>query len=451
MTGTKWTGQIGEDGSVLRGYYDSPKVAGFTDGQVRCIGCHTSTPDGTAVVFTDDWPWSKAIASVAPGSVGQIPSYVSAGAQTLLKMPWLGTQSMSKAHWAAGDRILVTSFGVMTNAGVARGSTNPQGFPTYAWNGGSWETTTGPRMSIHQLAWFDLETTATIGVPVTDTPDYGQALKDRETAAQAAQGTAWGLIATGDAANVSAVMPNVSHAGDKIVYTTTDYSPDGHPDYTAKTADVKIVPYNNHAGGAATPLAGASDPAALEYYPSFSADDKFVAFTRAPAPGAASPDGPYYNRHGEINVIPASGGTPTPLVANTPAACSGDDVTAGIVNSWPKWSPDVFAAHGKTYYFVIFSSARKYGDELSQQFQIPESSLSSFKGLNASSQIYLAAVVVDNATGAVETYPALYIWNQNRLATAGGMAAGVQFSNLTPAWDSFQLPPLTVTDYNPPK
>lgn len=432
----KWQGQMGEDGSVLRGYYDDPPLAGFTDGQVRCIGCHASTPDGTAVVFTDDWPWAKAVASVAPGTEGQIPSFVSTGASALLKMPWLGTQTMSKGHWTDGDRVVVTSYGVKTKSGKTRDK---------AWYADIYSDPNNPdKLGTHQLAWFDLEANASVNVAVTDMPDYGQALTDRNTAAMAAKGSAWGLISTGD--TQSAVCPALNHAGDQIAYVVTDYSPDGHPDWTAKTADVKVVAYNNRAGGTGMPLAGASDPNLLEYYPSYSADDKWIAFTQAPKPSAASPDGPYYNRFGKVMIVPAGGGTPTELAANQPNACAGDDMSRGIINSWPKWSPDVFKAHGKTYYFLIFSSARKYGDEFSKQFALPLSSASDFGGLNDSSQLWLAAVVVDDMTGQIDTYPAQYIWNQNRIATNDGSGAGIQFSNLTPAWDPFDLPPIQISE-----
>jgi hypothetical protein len=436
LTDLRWQGQMGEDGSVLRGYYDDPKVAGFTDGEVRCIGCHTSTPDGSAVVFTDDWPWAKAVASVAGGSEGTIPTFLASGASALLKMPWLGTQTMTSAHWAAGDRILVTSYGVKTKSGKSRDK---------IWFSDIYQDPSNPdKLGTHQLAWFDLESTVSVNVAVTDNPDYGEPLNMRQDAAMAAKGTAWGLIATGDTA--SAVNPAFNHAGDKIAYVTTDYAPDGHPDWTATTADVKVVPYNNKAGGTGVGLSGASDPGLLEYYPSYSIDDKFIAFTQAPKPGSASPDGPYYNRHGKIMVIPSEGGTATSLLANDPNACGGDDVARGVINSWPKWSPDAFTAHGKTYYFLVFSSARKYGDEYAKQFALPTSPLSSFAGLNDSSQLYLAGVVVDNATGAVQTFPALYIWNQNRLATNDGMGAAIQFSNLTPAWDPFTLPPVVINE-----
>ena len=434
----KWSGELGEDGGVLRGFYDTTPLPGFVNGQVRCIGCHASLPDGTGVIFTDDWPWSKAAASLGTDK-GAIPAVIGAGAQAIMKMPWWGTQTLSKGHWMAGDHTLVTTYGATFKSGAARtdawaklpayDSANPANNDSVKW---------------HQLAWIDLESTVAIDVAVPATGDYGTPLQNRQAAALAAKGTAWGLIATGDT-GVGAASPNLSHKGDKIVYTTTDYSPDGHPDATAKVADLHIVDYNNRAGGTAVAVPGASDPAFLEYYPSYSADDQLIAFTRAPTPSTASPDGPYYNRFGQVMVIPPAGGTATALAANDPNTCAGDNVATGLINSWPKWSPDAFVANGKTYYFLIFSSARKYGDEFTTQFKLASNPLSAFKGLNDSSQLYLAAVVVDNTTKAITTYPAVYIWNQNRAPGADGTAAaGLHYSNLTPAWDPIMLPPLVI-------
>jgi hypothetical protein len=435
----KWAGEIGENGAVLRGFYDTAPLPGFVDGQVRCIGCHATIPDGSGVVFTDDWPWSKSAASLSTGTVGGVPANIGTGAQALMKMPWLGTQTMSPAHWAAGDRIMVTSYGATFKSGAAR-TTAWQGLPLYD----NANPANDDKIKWHKLAWIDMESSAPIDVAVTDIPDYGTPLSARNTAAMAAQGTAWGLIATGDT-GVSDVSPNLSHKGDSIVYTTTDYSPDGHPDAAATTADIHTVGYNNHLGGTSVALPGASDPNLLEYYPSYPGDDSLIAFTRAPKPGAAAPDGPYYNRFGQVMVIPAAGGTAVQLAANDPVACGGDNVSAGLINSWPKWSPDVFTAGGKTYYFLVFSSARKYADEFSGQFTLPANPLSGFKGLNQSSQLYLAAVVVDNATGQVTSYPAVYIWNQNRTPGVDGTtSSSLQYSNLTPAWDPIKLPALMI-------
>ncbi len=442
LTEIKWSGQIGEDGSVLRGYYDSPKLAGFVDGQVRCMGCHTSTPDGMSVVFTDDWPWAKGAAMVSQGNAGDIPSWLGAGAEAVMKMPWWGTQTTSKAHFTTGDRILVTSYAT-TFQGAPPAFTAGQA-RTKAWEALPYYSPSNSflddKVLWHKLAWIDLESTATIDVAVTDTPVFGGTTTTRENEAQAAMGSAYGLIATGDS-NISDVSPALSHAGDKIAYVATDFSPDGHPDATATVADIKIVDYNGHQGGTAQAVSGASDPSFLEYYPSFSEDDKFLAFTQAPKPSAASPDGPYYNRFGEIRIIPVGGGTATRLVANDPNTCAGDDTTLGIINSWPKWSPDVVVNGTKTYYFVIFSSARKYGDAFSSQFQLAANPASDFNGLHSSSQLYLAAIVVDNTTNEITSYPAVYLWNQNRTPN-NGMASDLQYSNLTPAWDPFELPPL---------
>lgn len=437
LPGVKWTGEIGEDGAVLRGFYDKVKLPGFVDGQVRCIGCHTTIPDGSGVVYDDDWPWSKAAAALTTGAV---PASIGAGAQAIMKTPWWGQQSMTAAHWKAGDKTMVTTYGTTFTSGKAR--TLPwQALPSYNGTDGA---TADDKVKWHSLAWIDMESNAAVNVTIAATNDYGSpALMSRQTAVTAAKGTAWGLIATGDT-NTSAVSPEFNHAGDTIVYTTTDYSPDGHPDAAAKTADIRTVPYNNRAGGTSQALAGASDPGVLEYYPSYSSDDKLIAFTQSPNPTAAVPDGPYYNRFGKVMVIPAAGGTATALAANDPGTCGGDTLTAGIINSWPKWSPDAFSFGGKTYYFLVFSSARKYSDEFSKQFELPSNPLANFQGLHASSQLYLAAVVRDDATGTVTTYPAVYIWNQNRTPGSDGMSASLQYSNLTPAWDALKLPPLVI-------
>ena len=125
------------NGRDLRGEYGGGKP-GFLPGEVQCIGCHTSTPDGKAVLFTDDWPWDKPIASVTSEAPGAVPSYLSAGARTLLKMPWLGTQSMSRSHWSTGDRILIASYGTRSKPFDPQNGQNDR------------------------LMWIDLETNAAI-------------------------------------------------------------------------------------------------------------------------------------------------------------------------------------------------------------------------------------------------------------------------------------------------
>ena len=57
------------------------------------------------------------------------------------------------------------------------------------------------------------------------------------------------------------------------------------------------------------------------------------------------------------------------------------------------------------------------------------------------------AIVVDNTTKEIKTYPAVYIWNQNRAPGAtAGTTASLHYSNLTPAWDPIKLPPLMIPE-----
>ena len=149
------------------------------DGRVDCIGCHTSTPDGKAVAFTDYWPWGNVLASIVEGEVGNIPDYVSPAATETLNQPWLGVQTFSPTHWRDGDRVVITSYG--------RGGGR-------IWDGQTWSDTPNAR-----LAWFDLES------PVPDTPlgPGGAAGSEME----AAEGVAYGFLARqGDSRG--AMMPD---------------------------------------------------------------------------------------------------------------------------------------------------------------------------------------------------------------------------------------------------
>jgi hypothetical protein len=64
------------------------------------------------------------------------------------------------------------------------------------------------------------------------------------------------------------------------------------------------------------------------------------------------------------------------------------------------------------------------------------------------SQLYLAGMTVDQATGEIRTYPALYIWTQPSETGQGLPAcpsgatvdAGAPQSNHTPQWENFAVP-----------
>jgi hypothetical protein len=173
--------------------------------------------------------------------------------------------------------------------------------------------------------------------------------------------------------------------------------------------DLYSVRYNGGAGGDGVPVAGASDSASNEFYPSFSPDDRFVAFDRLAGSGNI------YDAPGdEVEIVPAAGGIATRLDANDPPACSGA-MSPGVTNSWPRWSPSaqpVAALGGATYYWIVFSSTRP---------NLAGSGLP---------QLYITPVVVD-ASGNVTTYHALYLWNQP-----------AHEENHLPAWDVFQIPPV---------
>ncbi len=363
--------------------------AGLRDnGEVRCIGCHTSTPDGESVIFTDHWPWGLAIASVKEGSAGALPAYVTQGGSEAMSQPWLGAPKMSQAHFRTGDRIVITSYGQDSGK---------------VWSGGSYSV-----MPKARLAWFDLESPVPT-YPLMSNPQLVMA----EMAA--AEGTAYGFIAR-DGDTRGALMPDWSHDGATIAYVSSDAGKDGR--LAAGVGDIYTVPYNNRQGGTAAPLQGAAESAYNEYYPAFAPDDKLIAFNRAP-----SPEDMYYNPRSEIYVVPSAGGTAARLAANDPPACLG--VTSpGIHNSWPRWSPEVTEAGGKTYYWVIFSSSRD-GYTLKVDAKLPP------EQRRKASQLYVTAVVVEGAQ--VTTYPSIYLWNQT-----------ADTSNHTPAWDVFKIPPAPV-------
>ena len=311
---------------------------------VSCIGCHTSTPDGASAGFTAQSPWANALADIAQGATGGVPAYLTTAAQQALSQGEVGIQTFSRNHFAPGDRIEIAPLG---------------------------------SFAASQLAWFDLEAT------------------------DPSMGVGFGILArTGDAHGAGA--PSWSHDGKTIAYVSTDTEKTGRLD--AGDADLFTVPYNGRMGGAATPLPGASDPAVEEYYPSYSPDDRFLAYDVIPQ-GLNM----YNQPMAELYVIDAAGGTGTRLRANDPPACTGR-TSPGITNSWPKWSPEAVTHGNKTYYWLTFSSTR---DEMMNP------------------QLYVTAVVVDNSevTQKVNTYAACYLWNQPAME-----------NNHTPAWDVFQIP-----------
>jgi hypothetical protein len=369
---------------------------------VQCIGCHASTPDGESVAFVAQFADPIVVSNIeldAGTALGASPSWLSPAALNALQ-PWpagqswggdveaasfgTGTPTFSKTFWSDTAKLMVTS----------------RGNDLADW---ATEATNSPA----QLYWVDLLSTT----------------------------SPTGLITRTDPR--SAAVPSWSHDGTTILYTSTNVknserlgfngnntgteSNAAHPPAVPAggvIADLYTVAFdgNTRTSGANNPVPGASSATESEYYGSFSADDKLIAYNAVPSdvPAASGSQaqvaGELYSQPAaEVFVIPAGGGTGTRLAANDPASCVGVS-SPGINNSWPKWSPEVLQdpkTPGRYYYWLAFSSERDP---------------------SGNAQLYLAPVTIES-DGTMVTYPAVYFWNQD-----------ASTSNRTPAWDNFQIP-----------
>ncbi|MDP8999802.1 MAG: hypothetical protein M3O46_06800 [Myxococcota bacterium] len=413
---TQWRGARSERGD-LSTRAGSPPL-NLPKGSAACVGCHVAVPDRKSVTFIEEWPWDGVASMVDPANTGKLPPWLTPGGMEALSMPWLGMMSFSPHVWndLNQHRMVVamqneSPWGTnnLPDGGVGAAPFAPWGFQS----GSEWD-----QSPLSQLGWIDLSSTA---------PSIfagGMLNGDQASLAMAANyGASWGIVQRmGDTSGVAS--PTWSHlTGDTIVYASTNASVSGRegpkPYNNVKgSAHLWSVPYNGGAGGMASPIMGASEANWNDYYPSYSPDDKFIAFNRVPAQ-----DDMYYAPNSEVNVIDSHGGTPARLKANDAPACM-KVKSPGITNSWPKWAPEYPQCQGEQYYWLIFSSTRE---------GIP------FQGGGNSSQLYLTALLKTDS--GLHSYPGVFIWNQHMKAVGVSPYDGMQQSNHTPQWEGIDLPP----------
>ncbi len=104
--------------------------------------------------------------------------------------------------------------------------------------------------------------------------------------------------------------------------------------------DLYRIPFNSGQGGMAEPLAGASHNGQSNYFAKYSPNGKWIVFCRSAGFMLLQADS-------ELYILPAEGGEPRRLGANTPR-----------MNSWHSWSPNsrwlVFSSKANTPYTQLF-------------------------------------------------------------------------------------------------
>lgn len=389
-------------------------------GKSTCVGCHSSSPDGGAVASMDHWAFNTRVYSVQPGTAGQAPEWLTPAGAAMASMTWLGAPTFSEGDWASGKRLMVTTWAVRDFSNYQEGRTH------------SGEVLSNAPT---ELIWINLASKAQMPVDIrtVEPAAYTNTNQELQKALVALKGTDWDVISrTGD--SNYPVLADWNHAGDRIVYTSTDVPQDGRVG-GATVVDLYSLPFSGGGGGEAVPVEGAAT-SDFEYYPDYSPDDSLIAFNKVPQFATVnvredSWDHVYYRPDSDIYVIPSEGGAAQKLAANT-AVCEG---TPGqLYNSWAKWAPSSASDGSRTYYFLIFSTARN------SPYALPRGS----NRTSPASQLYITTVIKE-ADGSVTSGPGIYLWNQRNLVEGDGASAAITellTNNVTPAWDQFKIPPV---------
>jgi len=192
-----WTNT--SNGMLLRGFRMGEEtlkdILGPADAGASCIGCHTSTPDGTYVGFSAGEGGGAGLALLSSDGQHLTPSFISASAQTLMARQNQDLPSFSPMHWTAGDHTALT-------------------------------------MYQSNIIWTDLEASST------------------------AQGAGWGIVARNNE-STNAASASFAHTGDALLYVSTPDPV--NTGVTVTHGDIHIVPFNNRAGGTPTALVATPD------------------------------------------------------------------------------------------------------------------------------------------------------------------------------------------------
>jgi tetratricopeptide (TPR) repeat protein len=178
------------------------------------------------------------------------------------------------------------------------------------------------------LALYDRETRTFSSLPGADDPEYVQS------------NPVWSpdgrylLFARTKAYNMSTT------AGQGKVLLTPEECREFLKDGKPFRFDIYRIPFNDGKGGKPEPLEGASRNGRSNYFPRYSPDGKWIVFCQASNYMLLQPDS-------ELYIIPANGGTPRHLRANT-----------ARMNSWHSWSPNsrwlVFSSKVNSPYTQLF-------------------------------------------------------------------------------------------------
>lgn len=161
-------------------------------------------------------------------------------------------------------------------------------------------------------------------------------------------------------------MPAWSPDGSTIAFVRSSAPLDIGGSSLTGPADIYVVPAS---GGTPKPLPGASGNG-MNYYPAYSPDGKWLAFTRHTT-GSQS----YAAPEAEIYLVPAQGGQPIRLEAND--AADGTPLK-NVSNAWPTWSKDgkwlAFNSKRKDPFYDIFVTRIETNGHSSEAIPLPGAS-----------------------------------------------------------------------------